>query len=120
MLLFLVMLRLARYMERIMFDKILHLTGINKVFKNNLYLTDARIDDIKILHDSVHYIVVDKRYDVLINHEDKNLEGLLKRFIQVEQSVKWPTPDMEKLVKLKLLTLVCVHIISQPLRWKNK
>lgn len=32
----------------------------------------ASIDDIRILHHSANFIVVDKRYDILINSDDPN------------------------------------------------
>lgn len=37
--------------------------------------TDATIDEIKILYDSPHFLVVNKRHDVLINHDDKSIPG---------------------------------------------
>ena len=36
--------------------------------------TNARLDQLLILHASPHFIVVNKRYDVLINCDDRNIK----------------------------------------------
>lgn len=39
------------------------------------YAQDATLDDIQILHDSPHFVVVNKYRDVLINHANKDVAG---------------------------------------------
>jgi len=51
------------------------ITTVALIQNTNLPSRIANITDIRILHDSPHYIVVDKRYDVLINEADKTFPG---------------------------------------------
>lgn len=36
------------------------------------YSTDKTLDDIEILYDSPHFLVINKSYDVIVNHRDQD------------------------------------------------
>jgi hypothetical protein len=48
---------------------------------------DATLNDIQILHDSHHFIVLNKRQDVLINHMDKDIPGKITQLAIFTQFV---------------------------------
>ncbi|XP_021949042.1 RNA pseudouridylate synthase domain-containing protein 1 isoform X2 [Folsomia candida] len=81
--LFFIMLKLFHDIESKLAYKIL------RVVRGTLgYAVDATLDDISILHDSPHFVVINKHRDVLINHSDKDVP------VTVEKQLERLYPDL--------------------------
>jgi len=64
------------------------------------YARDATVDDIQVVHDSFHYVVVNKHHDVIINHKDKNSR------VTVEKQLERLYPDLVN-PKLRMSFFFC-------------